>query len=43
MKIGDLERAKEALERSLAMDPNQEATKKLLAQVEQTDKTEQRK
>jgi GWxTD domain-containing protein len=43
MKIGDLERAKEAFERSLAMNPNQEATKKLLAQVEQTNKIEQRK
>jgi GWxTD domain-containing protein len=33
IKIGDAEKAKEALERSLAMDPNQQAAKDLLASI----------
>ncbi|GAG45188.1 unnamed protein product, partial [marine sediment metagenome] len=36
MQIGDRERAKEALERSLSMNPDQEAVKELLAKVEQS-------
>jgi GWxTD domain-containing protein len=43
IKTGELEKAKEALERSLAMDPDQEVTKELLSQLEQAGKTEQRK
>jgi Flp pilus assembly protein TadD len=37
LRIGDLERAKEALERSLAMNPDQEIIKELLAKVEQSN------
>jgi Flp pilus assembly protein TadD len=37
IKIGDSEKAKEALERSLAMDPNQKVTKDLLASIETQD------
>ncbi len=33
IKIGDAEKAKEALERSLAMDPNQEVAKDMLASI----------
>ena len=33
IKIGDAEKAKEALERSLAMDPDQQVTKDLLASI----------
>ena len=33
LKIGDKEKAQEALERSLSMDPSQETTKELLASI----------